>query len=234
MKRILSLLFIILTMSVMVFSEEMPKEVKSPSDKLSLSSNNEMLYDGKLYTGKIMFNDVSYINLKDGHLEGEGYVKREIPETFFNVTNGKLEGEYRVRSNVNGKYNDAVIVFKNGEIQAAKINSDVMIFDSNGMANGIILSDGEEVTIKDGVGKSGNLILKYILNNEKDELVFQIFNKKNKLLSSSETSDFRFNRDHIEKMLFPSLFGKESDEARRIKEIEKESREELEKIRKKE
>ncbi|MFZ1841115.1 MAG: hypothetical protein WAU19_05245, partial [Leptotrichiaceae bacterium] len=109
-----------------------------------------------------------------------------------------------------------------------------MIFDSNGMANGIILSDGEEVTIKDGVGKSGNLILKYILNNEKDELIFQIFNKKNKLLSSSETSDFRFNRDHIEKMLFPSLFGKESDEASRLKEINRKSQEELEKIRKKE
>ena len=221
-------------MSVMVFSEEMPKEVKSPSDKLSLSSNNEMLYDGKLYTGKIMFNDVSYINLKDGHLEGETYMKQETLETFYNVTNGKLEGECRVRSNVNGKYNDAVIVFKNGEIQAAKINSDVMIFDSNGMANGIILSDGEEVTIKDGVGKSGNLILKYILNNEKDELIFQIFNKKNKLLSSSETSDFSFNRYHIEKMLFPSLFGKESDEASRLKEINRKSQEELEKIRKKE
>ena len=222
----------------MVFSEEMPKEVKSPSDKLSLSSNNEMLYDGKLYTGKITFNDLSYINLKDGHLEGEGYLKQEILETFFNVTNGKLEGEYRLNGHVNGKYNDTVIVFKNGEIQATQINTEFysqdLTFDSNGMANGIILNSGEKVTIKDGVGKSGNLILKYILNNEKDELIFQIFNKKNKLLSSSETSDFRFNRDHIEKMLFPSLFGKESDEASRLKEINRKSQEELEKIRKKE
>ena len=77
MKRILSLVFILLTMSVITFAEEMPKEVRVPSDRLSLSKNNEMLYGGKLYTGKVVFNGVGYdngyMNLKDGQFRRENF-----------------------------------------------------------------------------------------------------------------------------------------------------------------
>ena len=64
MRKILSFIFMILTISVMVFSEEMPKEVRYPSDKLSLTAANELLYDGQLYTGKILLGEKGYINNK--------------------------------------------------------------------------------------------------------------------------------------------------------------------------
>ena len=87
MRKILSFIFMILTISVMVFSEEMPKEVRYPSDKLSLTAANELLYDGQLYTGKILLGEKGYINLTNGDLDGE---------TFF--------------ENIDTKYNDFKIL----------------------------------------------------------------------------------------------------------------------------
>ena len=80
MKRILSLIFILLAMSLITFAEEIVREVNYTSDKFSLSFNNEMLYDNQLYTGKIIINDVSYMNLKNGHLDGESFIKNDSGE----------------------------------------------------------------------------------------------------------------------------------------------------------
>ena len=77
MKRILSLVFTVLTMSVITFAGKMPKEINYPSDIISLSAKNEVLYDGKLYTGKVVLGKISYINLKDGHLEGETFLEND-------------------------------------------------------------------------------------------------------------------------------------------------------------
>ena len=45
MKRILSVIFVILTISAMVFSEEMPKEITVPTEHLSVSPDNQLMYD---------------------------------------------------------------------------------------------------------------------------------------------------------------------------------------------
>ena len=43
MRRILSVIFVIVTMSAMVFSEEMPKEITVPTEHLSVSTDNQLI-----------------------------------------------------------------------------------------------------------------------------------------------------------------------------------------------
>ena len=77
----------LVTMSQEV-SKEIPKEVKSSSQKWSLTSENELSYDGKPYTGKVILDKKGgkgYLNLKDGHLEGYSYMESQVFETSFNA-----------------------------------------------------------------------------------------------------------------------------------------------------
>ena len=54
MKRILSLISVMLIISAMVFSEEIPKEITIPTEHLSVNTDNQLMYDKVPYTGKLI------------------------------------------------------------------------------------------------------------------------------------------------------------------------------------
>ena len=212
MKRILSLLFIILTMSVMVFSEEMPKEVKSPSDKLSLSSNNEMLYDGKLYTGKITFNDLSYINLKDGHLEGQTKISsgKNKEEYEVNVKDGKFDGQYIAKTPQIG---EIAITSEAGALKAMKtamtngLKQD-LTFDAAGLANGTMEMGAQKFVFKDGkapvAGHADSFVsLKYM--KETNSVSTEVTQGGN--VVQKEDNPLGFDVKTLESQIFPALVG---------------------------
>ena len=184
MKKILSILIPMMLTSLIMCSGNMPNEIDYRSEKLSLTDDYEILYNGKPYSGKITYEELGYMNLKNGHLEGKTVVNTSKENDSFNVVDGKLEGDHI------SKYEDGiyVITFKNGEIQESKIKMDSysedLTFDSKGMANGYALYKDYKVVFKDGVGKneSGDM-LKINLNNEKNGIVEKIFDENNKLLS---------------------------------------------------
>ena len=218
MKRILSLIFVVLTMSVVIFAEEMPKEVDFLSDKLSLSTNNEMLYDGKLYTGKIIINDRGYMNLKDGHLEGKTYMGSGGVKFLFEIVDGEFDGDFMQNGKVFGTYIDTLINFRNGKIQIYRGSVDSMdydlTFDSSGNANGTLKNDSKNIELNyiDGVAKTKEgFILKANSGDKGNEAIFSMFTKSGKLISEYGRGD-HINRDFMEEYLFPLLLGEISDE----------------------
>ena len=218
MKRILSLIFVVLTMSVMMFAEEMPKEVNFPSDELSLSENNEMLYDGKLYTGKIILDDVGYMNLKDGHLEGKTYMGGGELKISFNIVNDEFDGDFIEKGKVFGTYIDMLINFRNGKIKTwiasiGAVDYD-LTFDSSGNANGTLKSDSKNIELNfiDGVAKTKEgLIVKGNSGDKGNEMILSTFTKSGKLISESGRG-YHMNRNFIEGYLFQPLLGEISDE----------------------
>ncbi len=201
-------------------AEEIPKEVRVPSDKISLSVRNEMLYDGKLYTGKIVFDDVSYMNLKDGHLEGKTFIGDDEREISFNIVNGKLKGDYKSKGLVFGIYNDVLINFENGKIKnfissiASKGYN--FTFDSSGNGNGTFNNSkiGTSLNFKDGVAETNDgFTLKINIGGEGDNILESKFGKKDGLISE----DFilkHINRSVLGKIMFKRIFGELSDKER--------------------
>ncbi len=232
MKRILDLIFILLTMSVMIFSEEMPKEVRTPSDKLSLSKNNEVLYEGVPYTGKL-FNDISYMNLKDGHLDGETYSDDGNFKNYMNIVNGEFEGEYIRQEIIYGENVDVFIIFNNGEIKTYKVSVEKVSFnlefDSNGNANGVVIdqSTNEKTYLKEGIGKLKDGYVKIFLGNEKDEVIYSKLDKNGKLIRESGRGYHR-RREYLERMWFAQFFGKEPNELIKLLEKIKKTKKEIE------
>ena len=208
MKRILSLIFILLAMSLITFAEEIVREVNYTSDKFSLSFNNEMLYDNQLYTGKIIINDVSYMNLKNGHLDGESFIKNDSGEVSLNVVNGELDGDFIVKGLLFETNTDNMLLnFKNGEIKTYIASIDSMscnlTFDANGNSNGEVIdkSTNEKTYLKDGIGKLKDGYIKIFLGNEKDEVIYNKFDKNGKLISE-EGKDNHINRENVEILCF--------------------------------
>ncbi len=208
MKRILSLIFVVLTMSIVIFADEMPKKINFPSDKFSLSTNNEMLYDGKLYTGKVSFDENREYNFKDGHLEGLQFIKTELADVSSNILNGKLDGEYKSSFQIDNYKFSLKITFANGiileymEENPSKIEN--LIFNYDGTGNGMIEYENEKIIINNGVGTSKNYIFTYNLNKEKDGIVSCKYNKNNKSLYKC-IDNSHFDRDLVEKSIFPSI-----------------------------
>ena len=198
----------------MIFAEEMPKEVRNPLDTLSLSTNNEILYDGELYTGKIIINDISYMNLKDGHLEGKTYMAGEGVEVSFNIVNGEFDGDFIEKGELLEENTDTLINFRNGKIKTYKGSVDLLdydlTFDSSGNANGT-LKDNETgfiISYSDGVEETKSNYRSTLNTGDKgDEIIFSTFTKSGKLIFESERGD-HINRDATERTLFPLIFDK--------------------------
>ncbi len=211
--KLLYLLFIILIMSVAIFPEEVPKEVEYPSNKLSLSASNEVLYDRIPYTGKITINDMSYMNLKNGHLEGETFLENENFKSSVNIVDGKLEGECIIKNIVLGKYVNYLIDFKNGEIKAIKYYNETLrynfIFDSNGLGNGNLEDSdrNKKLEFKDGIAKQEWGYIKVSLGKRKDLIIYSYFDENSKLMSEDNTG-LLINREVIEKIWFKKMLLK--------------------------
>ena len=225
MKRILSLVFILLTMSVITFAGRMPKEINYSSDKLSLSKNDEMLYDGKLYTGKVVLDEMGYVNFKDGHLDGKTFLDNDKVKLSLNIVNGKLEGDFIMKGFASGSDIDTLTNFEGGVIKAyiASIGSENynLTFDSNGNANGTYKDNDIDETLnyKDGIAETKDgFILKMNTGDKGDELLKFAFTKSGKLVYESGRGD-HMNIKYFEKKWFPILFGELSDE--QIKLLEK-------------
>ena len=221
MKRILSLIFILLVLLVflgVMFAGEMPKEVRSKSYKISLSSKNEVLYDGKLYTGKVKFDDVSYMNFKDGHLEGKTFIDGDKFKILSNIVNGELEGDCIVKGTLFGVNIDQLLTFKNGRIKTYKYsvgsNDYNLTFDANGNANGTFKDTrvGLSLNFKDGIAKAKNGFVSKLNTGDKgNEIILSIFDKNGNLIEE-EGRGRLINREYFEKIWFPICFGEISDE----------------------
>lgn len=212
MRKILSLIAIMLTMSVMIFGDKMPKEIHATSDKISLSTKNEVLYEGKLYTGKIIIDDASYMTLKDGHLEGKTFIENDEVKTSFNIVDGKLEGDYIQKGLMFGTDIDRIINFKRGKFNSyiGYIDSDIynLTFDSNGNANGTFKDDetGIILNYKDGVTETEEgFVSKLNTGDNGDELLEFIFDKNGKLISEEAKEEY-INREYIELFWFGMIF----------------------------
>lgn len=212
MKRILSLIFMLLTISLTVFSDKIPREVSYKSDKLLLSLNNEMLYDNQLYTGRIIINDISYMDLKNGHLDGKTFIKSDRGEVTLNVVNGKLDGDFIIKGLLFEKNTDNILLnFKNGEIKTYIASIDSMscdlTFDSNGNANGELKDYGtnEKTYLKEGIGKLKDGYVKIFLGNEKNEIIYNKFDKNGKLIIESGKGSY-FKTDYVEIIWFYQIF----------------------------
>lgn len=215
MKKIIKIVFMVMislvTMSQEV-SKEIPKEVKSSSQKWSLTSENELSYDGKPYTGKVILDNKGgkgYLNLKDGHLEGYSYMESQVFETSFNVVNRKFDGEYMFMEKINGVRQGSIISFNKGNIEKLKGNGKTivydLIFDSQGKVNGKMVKGKEELIVKDGVTKNKGLTLLVNLNDEKNGVNLKIFNSSNNLMQEANMID-KTDSDELEGILFKSFF----------------------------
>ncbi len=203
--------------TVMMFAEEMPKEVDccQQNDKISLSTNNELLYEGKLYTGKIVFNGVAYdngfINLKDGHLEGKIFLETEVLKVAFDVVNGEFDGYFVERSTIFEVDSSIILNFKNGKIETnisfIGLKGYNLTFDSSGNANGTVNDNktGKFLICEDGIEKVGNDFVLKINNGDKgNEQIFSMFDKEGKLIYESGRGN-HMNRDAAEKIVFQKM-----------------------------
>ena len=217
MRRILSLIFIVLTMSMMIFAGEIPKEINYPSDKLLLSKNDEILYDNHLYTGKIVFNgvgyDSGYMNLKDGYLEGNSFVENKGVRISLNIVNGKLDGDFKWKSiTFDNKDIDVIINFKEGKLNSYVGYEGIEIynltFDSNGVVNGTIKNSetGEILNYKDGISETKDgFISKLNTGNKGNELLESVFDKNGKLIRVESKIEL-IDRQTVEMFWIYTLF----------------------------
>ena len=223
MKRILSIIFVMLTMSAMVFSEEMPKEITVPTEHLSVSPDNQLMYDKVTpYTGKLIFTEDAtnefmgkgYMNIKGGYFEGVTYLKSDETLISFDVKNGKFQGEYFIKGKFQGIPMNYTIDFDNGIIR--KIKGDMQsveleaVFDSKGKANGTAIALGEKLLIKDGFidkdkfRKKAKMDIEILLNDTKNGLVTKFYDLNGNLIY--EGRDLKnTDRDAMESILFPII-----------------------------
>ena len=223
MKRILSIIFVMLTMSAMVFSEEMPKEITVPTEHLSVSPDNQLMYDKVTpYTGKLIFTEDAtnefmgkgYMNIKGGYFEGVTYLKSDETLISFDVENGKFQGEYLITGKIEGTSMNYTIDFDNGIIR--KIKGDMQsveleaVFDSKGKANGTAIALGEKLLIKDGFidkdkfRKKAKMDIEILLNDTKNGLVTKFYDLNGNLIY--EGRDLKnTDRDAMESILFPVI-----------------------------
>ena len=211
-----------LTMSAMVFSEEMPKEITIPTEHLSVNTDNQLMYDKIPYTGKLIAtknvtNELigeGYMNIKDGHFEGVSYLKSDQILISFDVKNGKFQGEYFIKGKFQGNPMNYTIDFDNGIIRKIKANMQSVeldvAFDSKGKANGTFTLFGESLPIKDGfiVGdkfrKKVKADIEILLNDTKNSLVIRCYNLNGELIY--ENSDLKnMDRAAMESILFPTI-----------------------------
>ena len=222
MKRILSLISVMLIISVMVFSEEIPKEITIPTEHLSVNTDNQLMYDKVPYTGKlIVTKDVTneligegYMNIKDGHFEGVSYLKSDQTLISFDVKNGKFQGEYFIKGKFQGIPMNYTIDFDNGIIRKIKANMQSVeleaVFDSKGKANGTAIALGEKLLIKDGFidkdkfRKKAKMDIEILLNDTKNGLVTKFYDLNGNLIY--EGRDLKnTDRDAMESILFPII-----------------------------
>ena len=190
--------------------------VRYPSDKLSLTAANELLYDGQLYTGKILLGEKGYINLTNGDLDGETFFENidtkyndfKILKEEFNILNGVPEGrthsELKIGNSDGGySYFNIEIYWKDGKIQRHKVTNPVsetdIVFDLEGKGNSI---GKDKKKFKDGIAKFDGKIFKCNLNEEKNEIIYSTFDKNNKLIDQEIVSD---NKDILRESLFDTL-----------------------------
>ena len=223
MKRILSIIFVMLTMSAMVFSEEMPKEITVPTEHLSVSPDNQLMYDKVTpYTGKLIFTEDAtnefmgkgYMNIKGGYFEGVTYLKSDQTLISFDVENGKFQGEYLIMGKIKGTPTNYTIDFDNGIIRKIKANMQSVeleaVFDSEGKANGTAIVLGEKMLIKDGFidkdkfRKKAKMDIEILLNDTKNGLVTKFYDLNGNLIY--EGRDLKnTDRDAMESILFPVI-----------------------------
>ena len=223
MKRILSVIFLILTMSVMIFSEEMLKEITVPTEHLSVSTDNQLMYDKVTpYTGKLIFTEDAtnefmgegYMNIKDGHFEGVTYLKSDKTLISFDVENGKFQGEYLIMGKIEGTPMNYTIDFDNGIIRKIKANMQSVeleaVFDSEGKANGTATAFGESLPIKDGFivedefRKKVKTDIEILLNDTKNGLIVRFYNLNGELIY--EDRDLKdIDRASMESFVFPMI-----------------------------
>ena len=223
MKRILSIIFVMLTMSAMVFSEEMPKEITVPTEHLSVSPDNQLMYDKVTpYTGKLIFTEDAtnefmgegYMNIKDGHFEGVTYLKSDKTLISFDVENAKFQGEYLIMGKIEGTPMNYTIDFDNGIIRKIKANMQSVeleaVFDSEGKANGTATAFGESLPIKDGFivedefRKKVKTDIEILLNDTKNGLIVRFYNLNGELIY--EDRDLKnMDRAAMESILFPMI-----------------------------
>ena len=223
MKRILSIIFVILTMSAMVFSEEMPKEITVPTEHLSVSPDNQLMYDKVTpYTGKLIFTEDAtnefmgkgYMNIKGGYFEGVTYLKSDETLISFDVENGKFQGEYLRKGEFQGTSMNYTIDFDNGIIQKIKGNIQSVeldaVFDSKGKADGTFTLFGESLPIKDGfiVGDSFRKKVKtdieILLNDTKNGLIVRFYSLNGELIY--EDRDLKnIDRAAMESIIFSMI-----------------------------
>ena len=207
----------------MAFSEEIPKEITVPTEHLSVSSKNQLMYDKTTpYTGKLIFTKDAtnkfigegYMNIKDGHFEGATYFKLDQIVTSFDIENGKFQGEYLIMGKIKGTPTNYTIDFDNGIIRKIKANMQSVeldvAFDSKGKANGTFTLFGESLPIKDGfiVGdkfrKKVKTDIEILLNDTKNSLVIRCYNLNGELIY--ENSDLKnMDRAAMESIIFSMI-----------------------------
>ena len=85
---IATLTLLVLMSLVLMFIKLDHKLVKLPSKDFLLNNKNELLYKGRLYSGKILIDDFNYFTVKKGHLEGKTAIEYDVFKVSFNVVKG--------------------------------------------------------------------------------------------------------------------------------------------------
>ena len=223
MKRILSLISVMLIISVMVFSEEIPKEITIPTEHLSVNTDNQLMYDKVTpYTGKLIFTEDAtnefmgkgYMNIKGGYFEGVTYLKSDETLISFDVENGKFQGEYLITGKIEGTSMNYTIDFDNGIIRKIKANMQSVeleaVFDSKGKANGTAIALGEKLLIKDGFivedefRKKVKTDIEILLNDTKNGLIVRFYSLNGELIY--EDRDLKnIDRAAMESIIFSMI-----------------------------
>ncbi len=209
---------------LLVVSCGMPKEIKVPNKRLSIGTNGELLYNKKTpYAGKVIFKEKGgegYMTLKNGHIEGKTELTSPELTTSFNVVNGELDGEYKSKGTFNGVDINYIVILDKGKLKKydGKIGTleQNFTFDDKGRTNGTMKENGVTLTFKDGMTKFQGLTIEMVLTEDKTGLKFRVLDQSGKVIQE-KSSPFAFNREMLEKSIFPIFFNEISDEYKKVK-----------------